>query len=117
MRFNRSSFTSSGTSSGYSLEATVIFYGPGPLANASALGSIGKNGPVLGIYGEQDPNIPVAQVQTFENALKSRGIDETITVYPGVGHAFVKSDTFRNGAAAEQAWKQMVAFLDGALKG
>jgi len=99
------------------LEATVIFYGPGPIASASALGSMGKSGPVLGIYGEQDPNIPADQVQAFENALKSRDINETITVYPGVGHAFVKSDTFQNGAAAQQAWKQMVAFLDGALKG
>jgi carboxymethylenebutenolidase len=72
---------------------------------------------VLGIYGEQDPNIPVDQVRAFENALKFRGVNETITVYPGVGHAFVKSDTYQNGAAAEQAWKQMVAFLDGALKG
>jgi carboxymethylenebutenolidase len=99
------------------LEATVIFYGPGPIADASALGDMGKNGPVLGIYGQQDPNIPADQVQAFQNALKSRGINATITVYPGVGHAFVKSDTFQNGAAAEQAWKQMVAFLDGALKG
>jgi carboxymethylenebutenolidase len=98
------------------LEATVIFYGPGPIADASALGSMGKNGPVLGIYGEQDPNIPVAQVRAFQNALQSRGIDATISVYPGVGHAFVKSDTYQNGAAAEKAWKQMVSFLDDALK-
>jgi carboxymethylenebutenolidase len=99
------------------LEATVIFYGPGPITDASALGDMGKNGPVLGIYGEQDPNIPVAQVRAFENTLKSRGVDATITEYPGVGHAFVKSDTFRNGAAAERAWNQMVAFLNDALKG
>ena len=97
--------------------ATVIFYGPGPIQDAAALGSMGRSGPVLGIYGEQDTNIPVAQVRAFENALKSRGITSTVTVYPGVGHAFVKSDTYRNGAAAEQAWKQMVAFLAGALKG
>ncbi len=99
------------------LAATVIFYGPGPIGDTAALGSMGKSGPVLGIYGEQDSSIPAAQVQAFENALKSRGLDYTITVYPGVGHAFVKSNTYRNGAAAEQAWKQMVAFLAGALKG
>jgi carboxymethylenebutenolidase len=99
------------------LEATVIFYGPGPIANAAALGNMGKSGPVLGIYGEQDTNIPVPQVRAFESVLKSKGIENTITVYPGVGHAFVKSETYRNGAAAERAWKQMVAFLEGALKG
>ena len=99
------------------LAATVIFYGGGPMQDASALGSMGRSGPVLGIYGEQDSSIPVAQVRAFENALKSRGISSTITLYPGVGHAFVKSNTYRNGAAAEQAWRQMVAFLAGALKG
>jgi len=99
------------------LAATVILYGTGPIQDSGALGSMGRSGPVLGIYGEQDTNIPVAQVRAFENALKSRGITSTLTVYPGVGHAFVKSDTYRNGAAAEQAWKQLVAFLAGALKG
>ncbi len=99
------------------LAATVIFYGGGPIQDASGLGSMGRSGPVLGIYGEQDSSIPVAQVRAFENALKSRGISSTVTLYPGVGHAFVKSNTYRNGAAAEQAWRQMVAFLAGALKG
>jgi carboxymethylenebutenolidase len=99
------------------LAATVIFYGGGPLQETAQLGSMGRNGPVLGIYGEQDSSIPVAQVRAFENALKARGLDYTITLYPGVGHAFVKSGTYRNGAAAEQAWRQMVAFLAGALKG
>jgi carboxymethylenebutenolidase len=99
------------------LAATVILYGSGPIQEAASLGGMGKGGPVLGIYGEQDGSIPVAQVRAFENALKARGIDSTITVYPGVGHAFVKSDTYRNGAAAEQAWRQVVAFLASALKG
>jgi carboxymethylenebutenolidase len=99
------------------LAATVILYGTGPIQDASSLGSMGKGGPVLGIFGEQDANIPVAQVRAFESALKARGINSTVTIYPGVGHAFVKSDTYRNGAAAERAWKQVVAFLESALKG
>jgi dienelactone hydrolase len=72
---------------------------------------------VLGIYGEQDGNIPVDRVRAFEQALKARNVENTITVYPGVGHAFVKSDTYRNGAAAEQAWRQMVQFLNRNIKG
>jgi len=99
------------------LAATGSFYGSGPIQDAAQLGSMGRGGPVLGIYGEQDGNIPVAQVRDFEQALRSKGVRATITIYPGVGHAFVKSSTYRNGAAAEQAWKQMVAFLNGALKG
>lgn len=98
------------------LAAVVIFYGPGPIADASRLGSMQQAGPVLGIYGEQDPNIPAAQVQAFQAALSAAGVDHTITVYPGVGHAFVKSSTYRDGGAAEKAWEQMVAFLKQNLK-
>jgi carboxymethylenebutenolidase len=98
------------------LAAVVIFYGPGPIADASRLGSMRQAGPVLGIYGEQDPNIPAAQVKAFQNALSAAGVDNTITVYAGVGHAFVKSTTYRDGGAAEKAWEQMVAFLKQNLK-
>jgi carboxymethylenebutenolidase len=94
------------------LAAVVIFYGPGPIQDTSQLGSMRQAGPVLGIYGQEDGNIPVDQVRRFEKALNSKNVANTITIYPGVGHAFVKSNTYRNGAQAEQAWKQMVQFLD-----
>jgi carboxymethylenebutenolidase len=99
------------------LAAVVIFYGSGPITDPDRLGSMRSAGPVLGIYGEQDGNIPVDRVRAFEQALKARNVENTITVYPGVGHAFVKSDTYRNGAAAEQAWRQMVQFLNRNIKG
>jgi carboxymethylenebutenolidase len=98
------------------LAATVIFYGPGPITDPAELGSMGQGGPMLGIFGEQDPNIPVAQVRAFQSALKDRGIQNTITIYPGVGHAFVKSTTYQNGEAAQKAWEEMLAFLARALK-
>jgi len=98
------------------LAAVVIFYGPGPIADTSRLGSMRQAGPVLGIYGEQDSSISAAQVQAFEKALSAAGVDHTISVYPGVGHAFVKSTTYRNGGAAQKAWDQMAAFLKQTLK-
>jgi carboxymethylenebutenolidase len=99
------------------LAAVVIFYGSGPIADMHQLGSMREAGPVLGIYGEQDTNIPVAQVRSFESALKARGVEHTIAVYPGVGHAFVKSSTYQDGGTAEKAWRQMLAFLRQTLKG
>jgi hypothetical protein len=33
-----------------------------------------------------------------------------------VGHAFVKSDTYENGEAAERAWQQVVSFLYATLR-
>ncbi len=98
------------------LAAVIIFYGGGPFQNASDLGNMDKAGPVLGIYGEKDQGIPVEQVRKFETALKERGIQHTISIYPGVGHAFVKSTTYNKGGAPEQAWKQAVEFLKANLK-
>ncbi|WP_319559247.1 dienelactone hydrolase family protein [Marispirochaeta sp.] len=93
------------------LAAVVIFYGGGPITEAGQLGVLGSGGPVLGIYGEEDGGIPVDQVRAFEAAMNSRGIENTVNVYPGVGHAFVKSDSYNKGGAPERAWKQMVDFL------
>ena len=97
------------------LAAVVIFYGSGPIQDAAQLGSMGEAGPVLGIYGEKDRGIPVEQVRNFESALNSRDVENTITVYPGVGHAFVKGDTYQSGGAPQQAWDQMVGFLRNTL--
>jgi carboxymethylenebutenolidase len=97
------------------LAAVVIFYGGGPFQKADDLGQMAKAGPVLGVYGEQDAGIPVAQVKNFENAMYERGVRSTVTIYPGVGHAFVKSDTYNKGGAPEQAWKQALAFLKSNL--
>lgn len=99
------------------LAAVVIFYGSGPIQSADQLGSMRQAGPVLGIYGKEDGGIPAEQVRKFEAAMDSRNVENTITIYPGVGHAFVKSDNYNRGGAPELAWKQMVNFLKDTLKG
>jgi carboxymethylenebutenolidase len=98
------------------LAAVVIFYGPGPIQNASQLGSMREAGPVLGIYGKNDNNIPVAQVRGFEDAMDARNVESTITIYPGVGHAFVNSTNYNDGGSPGRAWNQMVDFLKDTLK-
>ncbi len=98
------------------LAAVVIFYGGGPITSADQLGQMRAAGPVLGIYGEEDRGIPVEQVEAFESALTTKNVQHTIEVYPGVGHAFVKSDSYNAGGTAQKAWTQMVDFLDRHLK-
>ena len=93
------------------LAGVVIFYGSGPIQDPGQLGSMRRAGPVLGIYGEEDGNIPVSSVRNFESALNEENVENTIIIYEGVGHAFVKSDTYDNGGTAEQAWNRMVRFL------
>lgn len=97
------------------LAAAVIFYGSGPLSDPEELGVMGQGGPVLGIYGETDMNIPLDEVEAFKNAMDARGIENTVTVYPGVGHAFVNTESIQQAGPAQQAWNQMLAFLENSL--
>ena len=93
------------------LSAVVTLYGSGPIQEAAALGNMAANDPVLGIFGEEDGSIPVAEVRGFEQALSSGGVENTITIYPNVGHAFVKSTTYNRGGATQEDWEQSVEFF------
>ena len=93
------------------LAANVIYYGSGLVTQPQALGSLGQSGPVLGIFGEIDTSIPLAEVDAFESAMQNRGISHTVTVYPGVGHAFVNTETLAQPGPAQEAWNQMEVFL------
>jgi carboxymethylenebutenolidase len=108
-----------GTSLRYSLAngtfaATVLFYGT-PIADADRLRAL--RGPVLGIFGGADAMIPVADVRAFEAALTQAGIPNRISIYDGQPHAFVKGmDEIRAGGPQQQAWNELLAFLDQNLK-
>lgn len=93
------------------LAAVVTFYGSGPIQNVNDLGNLPANAPLLGIFGEEDRSIPVSEVRGFQRALNQAGIRNEIEIYPGVGHAFVKSDTYNRGGAPQQAWERLVSFL------
>ena len=93
------------------LASVVIFYGSGPIQSIEQLGNMKEAGPVLGIYGAEDRGIPQSQVNAFKQVLAQKGVEHTVTVYDGVGHAFVKSNTYNAGGAPQQAWSQMLGFL------
>jgi carboxymethylenebutenolidase len=98
------------------LAASAIFYGSGPIQDPAELGMLGQSGPVLGIFGEQDQSIPVDQVKGFKLAMDARGIDNQVTIYPGVGHAFVHADNITVPGAAQDAWRELLDFLAATLK-
>ncbi len=68
--------------------------------------------PVLGLYGEADQGIPVAQVEEMKAALKAAGKTAEFKIYPGAPHAFHADyrPSYRR-EAAEDAWKQMEAWF------
>src|SRR5262249_59067545 len=69
--------------------------------------------PLLGLYGDEDSIIPVADVEELRRRLGAAGKTADIRLYPGAGHAFM-NDTrpaaYRPEAAAD-AWRRMLAFF------
>jgi carboxymethylenebutenolidase len=68
--------------------------------------------PVLGLYGEADQGIPVAQVETMKAALQTAGKKAEFHVYPGAPHGFHADyrPSYRK-EAAEAGWAQAIAWF------
>lgn len=94
---------------GEPLAATVLYYGT-PVSDESQLALV--QGPVLGIFGDQDRGIPVEQVRAFERAMANLSIEHEVHVYPGVGHAFANpSGASYAPVETRDAWAKTLAFL------
>ena len=100
------------------LKAAVSFYGapadpPNPLQpkNPTQLAAEMK-APVLGLYGEADTGISVAQVEALKAALAENKKTAEFKIYPGAPHGFHADfrPSYRKDAA-EDAWSQMQAWL------
>lgn len=108
-----------GTSLRYSLHntqlaSTVVLYGS-PITDPEQLKSL--PGPLLGIFGDADQSIPLEEIQAFQAALNTAGVPNTISIYEGQPHAFVKSiEAIRQGGAQGQAWAEVVAFFKQTLQ-
>ena len=72
---------------------------------------------VLSIFGAEDQQILKEDVLEFEAALNSLDIENEITFYDGVGHAFVSEDNYNKPGPAMDAWQQTLAFLEANLMG
>jgi len=94
--------------------AVLNYYGGSTPNTVEALEPLrGQDVMVLGVFGEEDTSIPLEEVDTFEASLQELDIEHEITVYEGVGHAFVTEDSINEtDTAAAQAWQQGVTFLD-----
>ena len=68
--------------------------------------------PVLGLYGEADQGIPVAQVEAIKAALQAAGKTAEFKIYPGAPHGFHADyrASYRK-EAADDAWAQMQAWF------
>jgi carboxymethylenebutenolidase len=68
--------------------------------------------PVLGLYGEQDQGIPLADVEKMRAALAAAKKDSEIVVFPGAPHGFHADyrPSFR-AQDAKEAWRQCLAWF------
>lgn len=73
--------------------------------------------PVLGLYGEADTGIPVADVRRMEAALERAGKMAEFIVYPGAPHAFFADyrPSYR-AEPAKDAWQRALAWFGRYLK-
>jgi len=100
------------------LKAGVAFYGapvdpPNPVWPKSPTQlAPDMKAPVLGLYGEADTGIPVAQVEALKSALAKAGKTAEFKIYPGAPHGFHADyrESYRK-EAAEDAWSRMQAWF------
>ena len=102
--------------SGQGLAGVIGFYGP---PGASRLGGptpIDKAGeftcPVLGLFGGDDPGIPVETVHQFDDALAAADIKHEIVIYPGAPHSFFDRSYEQFHEESADAWRRILGFVD-----
>lgn len=91
------------------LKAFVVCYGPAP--NAADMPKIKAKG--LGVYAENDARID-AGLPDAAAAMKAAGKDYPYTIYPGVGHGFLR--TREKPEVADSAWNAAIRFFRAQLK-
>ncbi|MDB5801675.1 MAG: twin-arginine translocation pathway signal [Rhodocyclales bacterium] len=100
------------------LKAAVAWYGPVNTPSTPLTPKVVKDVavdikvPVLGLYGEADSGIKVADVEAMRTSLKAAGSKSEIVIYPGASHGF--NADYRpsyNKEAAEDGWKRLLAWF------
>jgi carboxymethylenebutenolidase len=73
--------------------------------------------PVLGLFGEEDPNPNAADVAKLDSELSKLGKVHEFHSYPGAGHAFMNEGrpSYR-AEAADDAWKKTVTWFNKHLR-
>ena len=96
------------------MDATVIYYGS-LVTDTEELSSI--QWPVLGIFAGLDKGITLDAVNAFESSLTELEIQNDITIYPGVDHAFANPSGDRYAPEeSKDAWNKTIAFFESNLK-
>jgi carboxymethylenebutenolidase len=106
------------------LGAAVGFYGGGIVTTRlpqfpSLVGEVGDlKTPWLGLFGDRDEGIPVADVERLRDELDEKaGVPHSVVRYPDAGHGFHCDvrESFDEEAAAD-GWRRTIAWLEQNLR-
>src|SRR2546428_10879488 len=68
-------------------------------------------GPVLGLFGGDDPGIPATDIAAFAKALGDADVKHHIETCPGAPHSFVDRSFAEHRRECEDAWRRVLAFM------
>lgn len=71
--------------------------------------------PVLGLFGGADAGISADSISAFDDALTGAGIEHRLITYPGAPHSFFDRSAADHADAAQDAWRQVLAFVGVAV--
>ena len=91
------------------VSAAIVYYGQVPVDDVR-INAI--DGPVLGLFGDQDRSVSVSSVTEFEAAMRRVGKDSEVEIFSGVGHGFAaESRQSYDADVAADAWQRVLEFL------
>jgi carboxymethylenebutenolidase len=101
---------------GHGLAGAVGFYGmpaardgsPGPTDRAAEM-----EAPILALQAGADQNITAEHNAAFEQALAAAGVEHELVTYEGAPHSFFDRKQEEFADASEDAWRRVLAFIDG----
>jgi carboxymethylenebutenolidase len=103
------------------IKAAVPFYG-GSIAGDAPTAALNYAGdlqaPILCLFGENDPYIPLSHVTQIKDRLRTLGKSFEVKVYPGADHGFFCDErSSYHPEAAKDAWERTKTWFGKYLKG
>ena len=101
--------------SGHGLAGAIGFYGmpaerdgPGPTQRAGEI-----DAPILALQAGADQHITAEHNAAFEQALQDAGVEHEVVIFEGAPHSFFDRKQEDFAEASDDAWRRVLAFIDG----